>query len=238
MIKRLFLFVFIISSSLTAQIKLGSCGAVAVGTNPDCSYNWIKLQVEYNNNDMSYGIWSRANGTYRNYGIYGAAYNGSNGNYAIYGDATGSGGSNKWAGYFAGNVYATGSYQSSDERLKKNIYPLNGKEILEKIKGLHTVHFEYLNDNESRQKGLPLSGALEGEHIGLLAQEVEKVFPELVTDVESPLTDENGLPDIKRTSVIIKAIDYNGLIAVLLSAIQEQQAKIEELERKLSMNRD
>jgi hypothetical protein len=234
MIKRLLLCAFFISSSLTAQIKLSSCGAVAIGTNPDCTYNWIKLHVEYNNNDMSYGIWGRANGTYRNYGVYGAAHNGSNANYAIYGDATGYGGSNKWAGYFAGNVYATGSYQSSDEQLKKNIFPLNGKDILSKIGQIKPVRFEFLSEAESRQKGLPLLGAKEGEHIGLLAQEVEKIFPELVMDVVSPLTDENGMPDKERTSVTIKAIDYNGLIVALLSAVQEQQARIEELERKIS----
>lgn len=232
MTKRLLLLVFItISSSLTAQIKLGDCGAIGIGADPDCSYNWTKLRVNHNNS-TSYGIYSSAIGSYSNYGVYASVYNGSNTNYAIYGNASGSG-NNKWAGYFSGNVYATGSYQSSDERLKKNISPLSGKEILAKIGQLEPVRFAFLNEAELKQKELPALNAKEGEHIGLLAQEVEKVFPEFVIDVVSPIIGVIGEPNIKQAFVTIKAIDYNGIIVALLAAVKEQQARIEELERKI-----
>ena len=48
----------------------------------------------------------------------------------------------------------------------------------------------------------------------MIAQEVEKVLPELVTQGE------------------VKSVNYNGIIGVLIEAIKEQQVRIEELERK------
>jgi hypothetical protein len=53
--------------------------------------------------------------------------------------------------------------------------------------------------------------------IGLIAQEVEKVFPELVTK------DGQGY----------KAVEYQNLVPVLIEAIKQQQAKIEDLEARL-----
>jgi hypothetical protein len=236
MAKYLLLLVFFLSSSLTAQIKLGNCGAVAVGgnVNPDCFYNYIKLRVDHNTSGFTYAIYSTAVGNFRNYGVYASASGGSTANYAIYGDASGSG-SNRWAGYFSGNVYTTGSYQSSDERFKKDVNSLSGTDVLSKIGQLTPVRYQFLGETELRQKGLPALNAKEGEHFGLLAQEVEKIFPELVVDVVSPLNDENGEHDSEGSSVTIKAIDYNGIIVALLSAVQEQQVRIEELERRLSV---
>jgi hypothetical protein len=227
----LFLVFFLISSSLTAQIKLKSSGTIGMGTDPD-TQNFNRLTV-WHNNPVSYGVFSRAYGNQVNHGVYGYVFGGSSANYAIYG-SVGSTGNNKWAGYFQGNVYATGSYQSSDERLKKNINPLDGKDILSKIGQLEPVRFEFLSEPESRQKGLPVLNAKEGEHIGLSAQEVEKVFPELIIEVVNPLTDENGEPKSEPAFVTTKAIDYSGLVVALLSAMKEQQARIEELERKIA----
>ena len=57
----------------------------------------------------------------------------------------------------------------------------------------------------------------EGRQIGLIAQEVEAVFPELVK------TDSQGY----------KAVSYEKLTAVLVEAMKEQQAKISELGAKI-----
>lgn len=73
-----------------------------------------------------------------------------------------------------------------------------------------------------------------GEHIGLLAQEVESIFPELVSEV-AHILNENEIEmrgaDIETGTT--KAIDYQGLTIALIAAMQEQQEKIEELEARI-----
>ncbi len=66
---------------------------------------------------------------------------------------------------------------------------------------------------------------------GLISQEVEKVFPELVEDAFAPNTSsdkkENGKP------IAYKGLNYVGLIPMLLKGLQEQQAQINELKTQL-----
>ena len=57
-----------------------------------------------------------------------------------------------------------------------------------------------------------------GEDVGLIAQEVEKVLPEIV------ITRENG----------IKAVNYEGVIPLLVEAIKEQQSTIENLKDRIN----
>lgn len=121
--------------------------------------------------------------------------------HGIYARTTGSG----YAGYFDGNVYATGSYLGSDIRWKQNITPLAG--ALNNILALRGVQFEW------KLEEYPDNGFREGKQIGLIAQEVEAVLPELVR------TDNEGY----------KALDYPKITAVLVEAVKEQQKQIEEL---------
>ena len=107
-----------------------------------------------------------------------------------------------------GNVIATAYLYSSDRDLKKNIKTLNNS--LDKVLQLRGVSFEWKNNNV---KG-----------VGLVAQEVERIFPELVSDSGGS-----------------KAVQYGNLIAPLIEAIKEQQQKIDNLETRitiLEMNRD
>ena len=57
------------------------------------------------------------------------------------------------------------------------------------------------------------------EKIGLLAQEVQKAFPELVKQAG----DEQGT----------LSVNYQGIIAILINAIKEQQKEINEIKNKL-----
>ena len=57
------------------------------------------------------------------------------------------------------------------------------------------------------------------EKIGLLAQEVQKVFPELVKEAG----DQEGT----------LSVNYQGMIAILINAIKEQQKEIDEIKNKL-----
>jgi len=181
----------------------------------------------------NYAVTGYANGsgTSTNYGISGTAYGtGTSTNYGIYGYA--SGGSVAYAGYFSGNVYCTGSYLPSDEKLKKNIMDLNGS--LSKIMKLKAKTYEYDIENH------PKMGLSQGKQIGLIAQDVETVLPEAVRDVPVTLpSDSTVKPEVDASGEIkitesIKAINYDQLIPVLVNAIQEQQAEIESLKRKLA----
>ncbi|MFH0846183.1 MAG: tail fiber domain-containing protein [Patescibacteria group bacterium] len=105
------------------------------------------------------------------------------------------------------NVYAYNFYYSSDRSLKKNINKLSNS--LEKIKQLEGVSFDWKEVAEGMKKG----------NIGLIAQDVEKVFPELVTT-----NDESGL----------KSVEYANLVAPIIEAIKEQQQQIDQQQKKIN----
>ena len=74
-----------------------------------------------------------------------------------------------------------------------------------------------------------------GIQYGLLAQEVETVFPEFVSDHIHPGTaDQDG--NFVGEPISYKSISYMKLIPLLLTAIQEQQAEINALKSALSAN--
>jgi hypothetical protein len=99
----------------------------------------------------------------------------------------------------------------SDERWKKNIEPLTSS--LDKVIHLRGVSYDWKADE------YPDRGFTKDRQIGLIAQEVEKVIPELVQ------TDSKGY----------KAISYEKLVPVLLEAIKEQQKEISELKKQQAM---
>ncbi|MGA1871873.1 MAG: tail fiber domain-containing protein [bacterium] len=106
----------------------------------------------------------------------------------------------------AGTAYCTsGSWSGSDERWKQDIAPLEGS--LDKVNQLQGVSFTWKID------GFPDQGFTSGEQIGLIAQEVEEIIPELVHE------NDDGY----------KSISYEKLTAVLVEAIKEQQSQIENL---------
>jgi len=113
----------------------------------------------------------------------------------------------------AGDILANTTSYPSDARLKANIQPLSG--VLERLQSIRAVTFEW---NEAAQALGYASRP--GRQIGLLAQEVGTVFPEIV----SAVTEENSY----------RGLDYSRLTAVLLEAIKEQQAQIEELRARLT----
>ena len=57
----------------------------------------------------------------------------------------------------------------------------------------------------------------EKQKIGLLAQDIEKVFPELVSESHG-----------------VKSVNYQGLVPVLINALKEQDAKMKEQEKKIN----
>jgi hypothetical protein len=107
-------------------------------------------------------------------------------------------------GFFTGTVTAFGS--ASDERLKENIVPLTS--CLEKTLQLNGVMFNYKDRPEDT---IP----------GVIAQEVEKVLPEAVYNIE--IEDET-----------YKAVRYQQLVPLLIEAIKELTEKVNTLENSLN----
>ena len=93
------------------------------------------------------------------------------------------------------------AFYSSDERLKDNIVQIS--DPIEKVKQIKGVEFDW-NDKQE---------VYEGHDVGVLAQDIEKVLPELV------ITRDNGY----------KAVKYEKIIALLIEAMKEQQSQIDEL---------
>jgi hypothetical protein len=127
--------------------------------------------------------------------------------------------SNRFAGYFDGNVTVNGIFTSSDKKLKEEIK--EEENILEKVEQLNAVTYKFKAND---QLNLP-----EGLQHGFIAQNIEEVFPELVTSISKPIVDkENKLVG----QYEYKAVNYIGLISVLTSSIQELNAKVEALENE------
>ena len=109
----------------------------------------------------------------------------------------------------AGEIRATGditAFYSSDERLKENIKPIENP--LGKIAQISGNTFDWIKNDEIHSH--------EGSDIGVIAQEIEAVLPELVTNRE------NGY----------KAVQYNKLTAVLIEAVKELSERVKALEGK------
>ncbi len=101
------------------------------------------------------------------------------------------------------------AYASSDERLKDNIKVIS--DPISKIKKLRGVEFDW--NGEAIKYG-----HLHGHDIGVIAQDVNAVFPEIVS------SREDG----------IMAVRYDKLHALLIEAVKEQQNQIEELKKLIN----
>ena len=168
----------------------------------------------------NYGVYSTAtsSGT-TNYGIYGYAYNGTN-NYGIYGYA--SGGTTSYGVYSRGQAGGTSTWtSSSDARLKKDVKTLTG--ALDKVLKLRGVSYYWKNCEEmAAAKGVPADsldyGYDDQKHIGVIAQELEAEYPELVH------TDGDGF----------KSVEYSTFTPILIEAVKELKAEKDELQATIA----
>jgi len=153
-------------------------------------------------------------------GIYARAIGSAGNRFGVYGTTTG--GTVRRAGYFSGDLQYTGSLIGpSDEMLKENIQSIPSVIILEKIMRLNPTTFNY------RVSALEEMNLPAGIHYGLIAQELEMVFPELVENSVHPAEDKNS------EDLVYKGVKYVELIPILIQAIKEQQVMIEELQMRL-----
>ena len=106
----------------------------------------------------------------------------------------------------------------SDSRLKKKIESIPNSTSLTKVLQLNPVYYEW------REDILPsafVKNHRQGRQIGLIAQEVEEIIPEVVK--EEKIYDEKW-----------KGVNYEKLTAVLIGAVKEQQEQIEELKTRIT----
>ena len=149
----------------------------------------------------------------------------------------------RYAGFFSGNVRVTGRINAvlvgnSDLRYKQNIVGLgefstsqmsretstaNHGSVLSAVLALNPVqynlrqvYFEALSDTTTVARGFfaEESQLFQRTHFGLIAQELQEIFPNLVYE------EDNGF----------LSINYTGLIPLLIQSIQELHAKIEQLQ--------
>ena len=107
-----------------------------------------------------------------------------------------------------GTLKATGdviAFSSSDERLKDNLKPIS--DPLEKISKISGYEFDW-NDKQSTYNG---------HDVGVVAQEIEKIMPEVVTDRDDEY----------------KAVKYDKLVPLLIESIKELSSQVEELKSQL-----
>jgi hypothetical protein len=140
-------------------------------------------------------------------------YNSGNANF-------GTSGNNGYRIFSTGSIYAQGNvYATSDARVKKNVVTIDN--ALNKVKELRGVYYEKI-ENEDLTGNPQVKRTM--RQVGMIAQEVNEVVPELVTYNEE--TDMWGL-------------SYANTTGLLIEAIKEQQKEIDELKemvRKLIEN--
>ena len=105
--------------------------------------------------------------------------------------------------FFSGSVEVSGdvtAFSTSDERLKDNVTPIGS--AIDKINQIGGYEFDWNNSSEHS-----------GHDVGVIAQEIEKVLPEVVVDRDTGY----------------KAVRYEKIVALLIQAIKEQQLQIDEL---------
>ena len=112
----------------------------------------------------------------------------------------------------AGPVHASSFPTSSDIRFKTDITPLVN--VLEKLENIRGVSFKWNEVYEA------LGRSTGHQEIGLVAQEVEKVFPELITTWGNEK---------------YRAIDYGRLTAVLVEAVKELRAETQVLRARIGV---
>ncbi|MEO1414486.1 MAG: tail fiber domain-containing protein [Bacteroidota bacterium] len=124
------------------------------------------------------------------------------------------------AGFFTGDIVYSGSLQGpSDRKLKRNIKEETGH--LDRLMQLNTYTYNFKTD-EYDYMALPT----ELQH-GLIAQELEKVYPELVKEYAAPINklNEEGTDVEQDGMMYYKSVNYTNLVPVLIGAIKEMQTQ-------------
>ena len=186
----------------------------------------------------SYGVWGMAGNGHNgfNYGVYGFIQGSRNGA-AVFGTVSGDVSvPDKLAGFFYGNVdiwgdlTVTGTFNPSDINLKKEIRTLDD-DVITKLSQLQVITYKLKHWSEYKELSDTInitqieeelqSDMYTRDRIGLIAQELQITFPEVVKP------DKEGY----------LKVDYIQLIPILVKAITDQQTEIEKLRSQIYLNK-
>lgn len=164
-------------------------------------------------------------GSTTNYGILVQAVDsgGSTISYGIHAKALGS---NDWSAYFVGRTYhSSGTWITSDEQFKTNVQELESPlakllELVPRTYQFNTGSYGFMGFDDTPQ-------------IGLLAANVEAVFPELIAEVHHPEQySDDG--EVINPAMDFKAVNYTGMIPVLIGAVKQQQQQLSTMQTQIA----
>jgi hypothetical protein len=179
----------------------GAIGVYGVGEGASSAAGIIGVQ----------GI-SRGNtGAGARYGVFGSGHGGEFA-FGIYGVAQ-SGVSFNAAGYFEGAVWASSYHSISDRKFKEGIIPLDNS--LKQLMKVKPVVYQFKTEDFKRMH-LPT-----GKQIGLIADEVKSIFPELVEEAVQPAKYDDDKKTLISSEIRYEGINYQGFIPVLIASVQE-----------------
>jgi len=115
--------------------------------------------------------------------------------------------------YIPKDLYVVGSiYNPSDITLKENISDLT-KDFCEDILKIKPKKYNFINDENKN------------EHYGIIAQELEEIFPKLVKNI--------SIEDSENNTTQIKSVNYLELIPIMIAQIKDMQNEIDKLNLRL-----
>ncbi|PCJ25133.1 MAG: hypothetical protein COA97_08270 [Flavobacteriales bacterium] len=243
-----------VAGVLTNNNSEKAAGVYGLSTNSNPIFEAIGVWGEAENSPLNVGVQGKAtdNVAIRNRGGLFTAANASNFNTGVITFASGPTGSTNYgilasapstnpgtnfAGWFEGDVFinsptglsSTGIVFVSDQQFKTNIINIsNAQNIIGQLQPK-----EFYFDGAS----YPQINFSSSKQYGLIAQEVEAILPELVTNHIFPAQYDN-LGNQTSAAVNYKSLNYNGFIAILMKGMQEQDAAMDSLKDRLTTLED
>jgi hypothetical protein len=198
----------VFNTNTTERMRITSGGSILINTTTGVSGFCTTITQLSSSSGGQLAINNKSGGAYAEMGFYNDGtykaqifWQNSNSNFYIMNGAGGV--------YMATN--ATGFTANSDERLKNINYIIEN--ATEKLMTLRAVNFSWKSDSTNK------------ENFGLIAQDVEKVLPQVI--------DKSTLGKNNSNNTEYLGVRYQELVPVLVKAIQEQQSQIEELKTLL-----
>ena len=186
----------------------------------------------YGTSTPNIGVWGITGGTASGYncGVAGSVGNSYGvGVYGTSGSSLGYVGYGCYAGYFDGPTYVAGTITatqvltSSDRTIKENIIPLHEEEgfgaTLEKLSSINVVSYNYKKQDTGNGAAEPqrrLGETEQKQHFGVIAQELQEIYPNLVEKGQDGLL----------------SVNYVELVPLLIQSIKELKAEVSALSGK------
>ncbi|MEZ4897001.1 MAG: tail fiber domain-containing protein [Saprospiraceae bacterium] len=185
----------------------GSNGVIGIAQNPNTTGGsvWGFVPQKPIKEQFTIALLGDANNITSSEGVFGLG---------VYGD-----------GFVTGGLVVGSLSETSDARLKESIQPADA--ALENVLKLQPKEYQFIKNT-----GFDLP---EGDQIGFLAQDLEKIYPQLIREVTFPTASDPSHPTAHTETNTYKTVNYSALIPILTKAIQELNEKLEEQAKAIEM---